>query len=82
MSERELNRGRRADKKQLLRRLEMRATSMIAQIRRDLGGGYVESIQDLKVERAQRTMEDLKEVVQEARTLATQIDELNRLIDG
>jgi hypothetical protein len=75
-------RARRADKKDRLETLQMRASSMVAELRRHLGGGYVEEVTDLKVEKAEDTMDRLGEVVREARTLASEIDDLTDRIDG
>ena len=75
-------RARRADKEDRLETLQIRASSMVAELRRHLGGGYVEDVTDLKVEKAEDTMDRLGEVVREARTLADEIDDLTDRIDG
>jgi hypothetical protein len=75
-------RARRADKEDKLETLQMRGSSMTVQIRRDLGGGYVEDVTDLKVERAQETLNQLREVVEEARELEEEIEELTDRIEG
>ena len=82
MSERQMLRARRADKEDRLETLQIRASSMVAELRRHLGGGYVEDVTDLKVEKAEDTMDRLGEVVREARTLADEIDDLTDRIDG
>lgn len=82
MSERSMLRARRADKQDKLETLQMRGSSMVVQIRRDLGGGYVEDVTDLKVERAQKTLDQLREVVDEARELEEEIEELTDRIEG
>jgi len=82
MSERQMLRARRADKKDRLETLQMRASSMVAQVRRHLGGGYVEEVTDLKVEKAQDTIDRLRNVVEETRRLEQEIDELDERIDG
>jgi cell division protein FtsB len=75
-------RARRADKKDRLETLQSRGSSLVAQIRRDLGGGYVENVTDLKIERAESTFEQIKKVVQEARELEEEISDLNDRIEG
>ena len=75
-------RARRADKKDRLETLEMRASSLVSQIRRDLGGGYVESVFELKTEKAETAFDSLKEVVEEAHQLKEDIEALDKRIDG
>jgi hypothetical protein len=82
MSERQMLRARRADKKDRLETLQMRASSMVAQVRRHLGGGYVEEVADLKVEKAQDTIDRLRDVVEETRRLEQEIGELDERING
>jgi len=82
MSERQMLRARRADKKDRLETLQMRASSMVAEVRRHLGGGYVEKVTDLKVEKAQDTIDRLRDVVEETRQLEQEIEELDERIDG
>lgn len=82
MSERQMLRARRADKKDRLETLQMRASSMVAELRRHLGGGYVEDVTDLKVEKAEDVVGRLGDVVREARTLTGEIKDLTERIDG
>lgn len=80
--QRDALRGRRAEKKDRLETLRLRASSQLTQIRRQLGGQYVEDITEVDVEAASDTMGQLRDTVKEARTLMAQIDELTELIEG
>ena len=79
-SERHVHKAHRADKRERLKQLRLKASSMLVQIRRDLGGGYVEDLAELNIERAEASLADLKEIAGEHAELKEQIEELTRLI--
>ena len=73
--------GKRADKKSRLDQLETRASALLSQIRRDLGGGYVESLDDVDVAQAREGVHQLADVKKEAEKLEEQIEEINEVLD-
>lgn len=73
--------GKKADKESRLEGLRTKASSQLVQIRRALGGQYVEDVLQVDVEEAGVVMQDLKETVREARLLAEQIDEIESTLD-
>ena len=73
--------GKKADKEKRLEELRTKASSQLVQIRRALGGQYVEDVLEVDVEEADVVMQDLKETVREARLLADQIDEIDDILD-
>lgn len=73
--------GKKADKEKRLEELRTKASSQLVQIRRALGGQYVEDVLEVGVEEADVVMQDLKETVREARLLAEQIDEIDDILD-
>jgi hypothetical protein len=73
--------GKKADKEKRLEELRTKASSQLVQIRRALGGQYVEDILEVDVEEADLMMQDLKETVREARLLAEQIEEIDGILD-
>ena len=81
-NERRVLKARRAEKTERQETLRLRASSMLVQIRRDLGGGYVEDLAEINIERAQASLEDLADVTDEYEDLTRQIEELDELIGG
>lgn len=79
-NERHALKARRAEKVERQETLRLRASSMLVQIRRDLGGGYVEDLAEINIERAQASLEDLADVTDEYEALTRQIEELDDLI--
>jgi len=73
--------GKKADKEQRLENLRTKASSQLVQIRRALGGQYVEDVLEIDVEEARLAINDLEEIVREARQLDDQIDELQDILD-
>jgi len=73
--------GKKADKEQRLENLRTKASSQLVQIRRALGGQYVEDVLEIDVEEARLAINDLEEIVREARQLAEQIEELEDILD-
>jgi len=73
--------GKKADKEQRLENLRTKASSQLVQIRRALGGQYVEDVLDVDVEEARLAINDLEEIVREARQLDEQIDEIEDILD-
>jgi len=73
--------GKKVDKEKRLEELRAKASSQLVQIRRALGGQYVEDVLEVGVEEADVVMQDLKETVREARLLAEQIDEIDDILD-
>jgi hypothetical protein len=73
--------GKKADKEQRLENLRTKASSHLVQIRRALGGQYVEDVLEIDVEEARLAINDLEEVVREARQLDDQIDEIEDILD-
>jgi hypothetical protein len=73
--------GKKVDKEKRLEELRTKASSQLVQIRRALGGQYVEDILEVDVEEADVVMQDLKEAVREARMLAEQIEEIDDILD-
>jgi len=73
--------GKKVDKEKRLEELRTKASSQLVQIRRALGGQYVEDVLEVDVEEADVVMQDLKETVREARLLAEQIDEIDDILD-
>jgi transposase len=80
--ERRVLEARRSEKIERQETLRLRASSMLVQIRRDLGGGYVEDLAEINIERAQASLRDLADVTEEYEELARQIEELDDLIGG
>jgi len=72
--------GKKADKEQRLENLRTKASSQLVQIRRALGGQYVEDVLKIDVEEARLAINDLEEVVREARQLDEQIDEIEDIL--
>lgn len=73
--------GKKADKEQQLEDLRTKASSQLVQIRRALGGQYVEDVLDVDIEEATVVMEALKETVREARLLNEQIQEITEILE-
>jgi len=73
--------GKKADKKQRLENLRTKASSQLVQIRRALGGQYVEDVLKIDVEEARLAINDLEEIVREARQLDDQINEIEDILD-
>jgi len=73
--------GKKVDKEERLDQLKTRASALLSQIRRDLGGQYVESLDDVNVEQARECIHQLGEVKQEAQQLEAQIDEIEDILD-
>jgi hypothetical protein len=72
--------GKKVDKEKRLEELRTKASSQLVQIRRALGGQYVEDVLEVDVEEADVLMQDLKEAVREARLLNDQIEEINQIL--
>ena len=72
--------GKKVDKEKRLEELRTKASSQLVQIRRALGGQYVEDVLEVDVEEADVMMQDLKEAVREARLLNEQIEEINQIL--
>jgi len=72
--------GKKVDKEKRLEELRTKASSQLVQIRRALGGQYVEDVLEVDVEEADVVMQDLKEAVREARQLHEQIEEINQIL--
>lgn len=72
--------GKKADKEQQLETLRTKASSQLVQIRRALGGQYVEDVLDVDVKEAGVVMEELKETIRKARLLAEQIEEIDDIL--
>jgi hypothetical protein len=73
--------GKKVDKKQRLDQLETRASALLSQIRRDLGGQYVESLEEINVDRARDSIGQLAEVKREAKQLESEIEEIEEILE-
>jgi hypothetical protein len=73
--------GKKADKEQRLESLRSKASAMLVQIRRALGGQYVEDVLEVDIDQASAVFEDLKETVREGRQLDDQIEEIEDILD-
>jgi len=73
--------GKKADKESRLVDLRTKASSQLVQIRRALGGQYVEDVLEVDIEEASVVMESLKETVREARQLAEQVEEIKEILN-
>ena len=81
MSERETLKAKKADKERRLDDiLRPRINSLLAEVRRHLGGQYVEGLDDLKIPEAEAAFGRLKQAYHEARQLQRQIDHLHDLL--
>lgn len=70
--------AKRAEKQERIETLRIKASSMVVQIRRSLGGQYVDDILTVDVDEARVTMADLQDVVREAKQLQNQVREISR----
>jgi len=73
--------GKKADKESRLEDLRTKASSQLVQIRRALGGQYVEDVLEIDVEEASVVMDELKKTVREARQLDEQVEEIEDILD-
>jgi len=83
MSERESLKSKRADKRRRLEDiLRPRVNGLLAEVRRHLGGQYVETLDDIRLAEATAAFTDLKRAVREARKLEEQIDHNTHLLES
>ena len=83
MSEREALKSKRADKKRRLEDiLRPRVNGLLAEVRRHLGGQYVETLDDIRLAEAGAAFGDLKAAIREARKLEQQIDHITQLLES
>jgi len=74
--------GKKADKEQRLDQLETRASALLSQIRRALGGQYVEGLDGVDVDEARECIHQLGEVKREYQQLEEQVAEIEDILDA